>query len=71
MPLPRKISEQRNATRAAGKFAPMDRCELCAKPGTLEPAFGGDDSNGADNDPAWGKLICAKCASEAEKRISR
>lgn len=62
----RKNSEQRNVTRTAGKFAPMDKCEMCKKPGTLEPAFGGDSTH--EHDPAWGLLICRKCSKRAFER---
>ena len=67
---PRVLSEARNATRSAGRFAAMDKCQVCEKPGTLEPAFGGDDSDPrVATDLAWGKLICPRCVRAAAKRI--
>ena len=61
------LSEQRNATRTGGRFAKMDPCEVCGRPGTLEPAFGGDYAPD-DPDPTCGKLICARCVKAAIKR---
>ena len=65
----KKLTEQRNATRASGRFARMPACGTCGRRGTLEPAFGGDSSHGADQTKWWGKLICPKCAAEAQKSI--